>query len=44
LRLKVLEVRVPSLAERPEDVVPLAQHFSRAAVERHELSHKRTRS
>jgi Nif-specific regulatory protein len=39
-RLKVLEVKVPSLAERPEDVLPLARHFLRAAVERHDLAHK----
>jgi two-component system response regulator HydG len=26
-RLKVLTIRVPSLRERPEDVLPLAQHF-----------------
>jgi Nif-specific regulatory protein len=39
-RLKVLEVRVPSLAERAEDIVPLAQHFLRLALTRHDLSHK----
>ncbi|MBX3189193.1 MAG: sigma-54-dependent Fis family transcriptional regulator [Labilithrix sp.] len=39
-RLKVLEVKVPSLAERPEDVVPLARHFLRLALERHELAHR----
>ncbi len=39
-RLKVLEVRVPSLAERPEDVVPLARHFLRQALARHDFSHK----
>ncbi|CAN5161457.1 hypothetical protein BH09MYX1_BH09MYX1_07230 [soil metagenome] len=39
-RLKVLEVRVPSLAERPEDVVPLARHFLRQALARHEFTHK----
>lgn len=26
-RLNVIELRVPSLAERPEDLLPLAQHF-----------------
>jgi Nif-specific regulatory protein len=39
-RLKVLEVRVPSLAERAEDVVPLSVRFLREAVERHELTGK----
>ncbi|MBS2014290.1 MAG: sigma-54-dependent Fis family transcriptional regulator [Deltaproteobacteria bacterium] len=39
-RLKVLEVRVPSLDERREDVVPLARHFLRAALERHGLAFK----
>lgn len=39
-RLKVLEVRVPSLAERPEDIAPLAHHFLRVAIQRHDLSHK----
>jgi DNA-binding NtrC family response regulator len=27
-RLKAMEVRVPSLRERPEDIVPLARHFA----------------
>ena len=27
-RLKALEVRVPSLRERPEDILPLARHFA----------------
>jgi Nif-specific regulatory protein len=39
-RLQVLETRIPSLAERPEDVVPLAAGFLRQAIERHQLSHK----
>ena len=39
-RLKVLEVKVPSLGERREDVVPLARHFLRAALDRHELAYK----
>ena len=36
-RLRVLEARIPSLAERPEDVIPLAVHFCRVACARHEL-------
>jgi Nif-specific regulatory protein len=39
-RLRVLEARVPSLAERAEDLVPLSVGFLRRAVERHELPHK----
>lgn len=39
-RLKVLEVKVPPLSERREDVVPLARHFLRAASARHELGPK----
>jgi Nif-specific regulatory protein len=39
-RLRVLEARVPSLAERAEDLVPLSVGFLRLAVERHELPHK----
>lgn len=39
-RLQVLEVRVPSLAERHDDVVPLAMTFLDQAVERHQLSRK----
>jgi len=27
-RLKALEIRVPSLRERPEDILPLARHFA----------------
>ncbi len=34
-RLRVLEVRVPALAERPEDVLPLARHFLGQACVRH---------
>lgn len=40
-RLKVLEVRVPPLSERTEDLVPLALHFCREACERHDLEPKR---
>ncbi|WP_236607695.1 sigma-54 interaction domain-containing protein [Sandaracinus amylolyticus] len=36
-RLKVFEARIPSLAERIEDVIPLAVHFCRSAARRHEL-------
>jgi transcriptional regulator with PAS, ATPase and Fis domain len=39
-RLRVLEVRVPSLAERPEDVLPLSAFFLKQALRRHELEHK----
>jgi DNA-binding NtrC family response regulator len=39
-RLQVLEARVPSLAERPEDLIPLGVAFLKQAVERHRLSHK----
>jgi Nif-specific regulatory protein len=34
-RLKVLEVKVPSLAERSEDIVPLSLHFLEQASRRH---------
>lgn len=34
-RLNVLEVRVPSLAERVEDIVPLSIHFLEQAARRH---------
>jgi Nif-specific regulatory protein len=37
-RLQVLPVRVPTLAERREDIAPLAEHFCAAACERHHLS------
>lgn len=33
-RLSVLEMAIPPLADRPEDVMPLAEHFLRATVER----------
>ncbi len=36
-RLHVLEIRMPSLAERREDVVPLAQHFVESARRAHGL-------
>ncbi len=36
-RLNVLEVRVPALSERTDDVPLLAQHFARSAGERHRL-------
>jgi Nif-specific regulatory protein len=38
-RLQVLPVRVPSLAERREDIPLLATHFCRAASNRHGLPH-----
>lgn len=34
-RLRVLEVRVPALAERAEDVLPLVRHFLTQACARH---------
>ncbi len=37
-RLQVLQVRIPSLAERPEDVIPLAQHLCDRAVKSNRLS------
>lgn len=37
-RLKVLEVRIPALSERPEDVLPLARHFLQVAVGKYDLS------
>jgi DNA-binding NtrC family response regulator len=40
LQLGGLEARIPSLAERIEDLIPLALVFLRQAVERHELSRK----
>ena len=39
-RLQVLEVRIPPLAERTEDLVPLSFEFLHQAVERHQLSRK----
>jgi DNA-binding NtrC family response regulator len=39
-RLQVLEARVPSLAERPEDLIPLSVGFLRQAVERHRMPYK----
>lgn len=36
-RLRVLEVRVPPLSERREDVVPLAKYFATVARKRHGL-------
>jgi Nif-specific regulatory protein len=39
-RLQVLEIAVPSLAERPEDLVPLSFEFLRQVVERHQLTRK----
>ncbi|MFO0681376.1 MAG: sigma-54-dependent Fis family transcriptional regulator [Sandaracinus sp.] len=40
-RLKVLELRVPSLAERPEDLSALASHFCRESCARHGFPPKR---
>jgi Nif-specific regulatory protein len=39
-RLQLLEIHVPSLAERPEDLVPLSFEFLRQVVERHQLTRK----
>jgi transcriptional regulator with GAF, ATPase, and Fis domain len=39
-RLQVLEARIPALAERPEDLLPLAVAFLRQAVDKHQLSRK----
>jgi Nif-specific regulatory protein len=39
-RLQVLEARVPSLAERPDDLIPLSVGFLRQAAERHHLPYK----
>jgi Nif-specific regulatory protein len=39
-RLSVLDVRVPSLAERTEDLVPLAFELVKQVVERHQLTRK----
>lgn len=36
-RLRVVEIRVPPLRERPEDIIPLARHFARREAERMEL-------
>ena len=38
-RLQVLQVRIPSLGERPEDVIPLAIRFCERAVKSNHLSH-----
>jgi Nif-specific regulatory protein len=40
-RLQVLPIRVPSLAERPEDLHDLAQHFCAQAATTHRLPHLR---
>lgn len=37
-QLQVLTIRLPSLSERKEDLVPLAQFFCQRAVEKHQLS------
>jgi Nif-specific regulatory protein len=39
-RLQVLEARLPSLAERPEDIVPLSLAFLHQIVEKHQLPRK----
>jgi transcriptional regulator with PAS, ATPase and Fis domain len=39
-RLQVLELRIPTLAERTEDLVPLSFEFLRQAVDRHQLTRK----
>lgn len=36
-RLRVVEIHVPPLRERPEDIVPLARHFVARAADRMEL-------
>ncbi len=38
-RLQVLQVRIPSLGERPEDVIPLAIHLCERATKSHRLPH-----
>ena len=38
-RLQVVPMRVPSLAERREDIVPLARHFCECAGRQHQLGH-----
>jgi Nif-specific regulatory protein len=38
-RLQVLPIRVPSLAERKEDIPALARHFCELAVRTHKLRH-----
>lgn len=40
-RLQVLPLGLPTLAERPDDIAPLAQHFCEAACRRHGLPHLR---
>ena len=37
-QLQVLTIRLPSLSERKEDLVPLAQFFCQRAVQKHQLS------
>jgi Nif-specific regulatory protein len=37
-QLQVLTIRLPSLSERKEDLVPLTQFFCQRAVEKHQLS------
>jgi Nif-specific regulatory protein len=39
-RLQVLEIHVPSLAERTEDLVPLSFEFLRQVIDRHQLPRK----
>jgi Nif-specific regulatory protein len=39
-RLQVLEIQVPTLSERTEDLLPLSFEFLRQVVERHQLSRK----
>ena len=39
-RLQVLEIQVPPLSERSEDLIPLSFEFLRQVVERHQLSRK----
>ena len=39
-RLEVLEIQVPPLSERSEDLIPLSFEFLRQVVERHQLSRK----
>ncbi|MCB9741709.1 MAG: sigma-54-dependent Fis family transcriptional regulator [Alphaproteobacteria bacterium] len=40
-RLNVVEIRLPPLRERPEDVLPLARHFAAQAAERFGLDEVR---
>jgi len=38
-RLRVVEIDVPPLRERPEDILPLARFFTQRLIEKHKLQH-----